>query len=63
MAVLDQAHLQLKMVYKEKKAIEEKLEISDDNNRYNKVRINHDVVLFDYIWVEPSQRYDKEFRV
>lgn len=44
MAVLDQAHLQLKMVYKEKKAIEEKLEISDDNNRYNKVRINHDVV-------------------
>lgn len=39
MAVLDQAHLQLKMVYKEKKAIEEKLEISDDTNRYNKVRI------------------------
>nr|XP_034310152.1 uncharacterized protein LOC105333217 isoform X2 [Crassostrea gigas]XP_034310161.1 uncharacterized protein LOC105333217 isoform X2 [Crassostrea gigas] len=40
MAVLDQAHLQLKMVYKEKKAIEEKLEISDDNNRYNKDVVN-----------------------
>ncbi|XP_048727975.1 uncharacterized protein LOC125645963 isoform X2 [Ostrea edulis] len=40
MAVLDQAHLQLKMVYKEKKAVEEKLEISDVNNRYNKEVVN-----------------------
>ncbi|XP_061181502.1 uncharacterized protein LOC133190048 [Saccostrea echinata] len=40
MAVLDQAHLQLKMVYKEKKLIEENLEISDDNNRYNKEVVN-----------------------
>nr|XP_022314772.1 uncharacterized protein LOC111119181 isoform X1 [Crassostrea virginica]XP_022314782.1 uncharacterized protein LOC111119181 isoform X1 [Crassostrea virginica] len=40
MAVLDQAHLQLKMVYKEKKAIEEKLEISNDNSRYNREVVN-----------------------
>lgn len=46
MAVLDQAHLQLKMVYKEKKAVEEKLEISDVNNRYNKVGI---YVLFTFV--------------
>lgn len=32
------------MVYKEKKVIEEKLEILDDNNRYNKVCINYGVV-------------------
>lgn len=32
------------MVYKEKKVIEEKLEILDDNNRYNKVCIKYGVV-------------------
>lgn len=44
-AVLDRAHLKLKMEYKQKKKIQKKLEIAIEKNIYYKVHVQFKIII------------------